>query len=155
MAGMGSVPAPVPDGTAAAAETAAVPEAAPVAPPATAGELAIEVLRAAMTELLRGRNLNEITLGKCRAELAGHFSLPVPPGLNDRKDEVDALTRTVVEELTAGAGDGGAEDFGVEDEAKSKSVYNITLPHPQKEFSADGIPPLVSWEYPKWELSGN
>jgi hypothetical protein len=105
----------------------------PRAPPQlsrAAVEPSTDQLDSAIKNLLRGRDLTVLTLGSVRSELALHFALPVPPGLDARKDEIDELIKAAVVLLTASKNDGG-EDLGEECMARARSVYNITLSCPK------------------------
>ena len=90
-------------------------------------------LRAAVVQLLSGRDLTQTTMRTLRAEVCQHLGL-LPSALDTRGPELQTIATEVVEGECPrqSSPHAGTEDLGEEYARALRMVYNVTCPHPQR-----------------------
>ena len=96
-------------------------------------------LRAAVVQLLSGRDLTQTTMRTLRAEVCQHLGL-LPSALDTRGPELQTIATEVVkgECPRQSSPHAGTEDLGEEYARALRMVYNVTCPHPQRGTAEDG-----------------
>ena len=105
--------------------------------PSKASELKGADIRAAAETLIKGVNMEKLSLKTFRQELCSHFGIP-EDALDERKHEVREIIQAVVQDACDRKAAEDVDDLGEEDACNAKKVYLVTLPHPRQATSQDG-----------------
>ena len=110
-------------------------------------------MRVALTKLLVGRDLTHTSVKGIRHEMAVAFGLP-PDSFDHKKDEIQELCRQIIAVVCErkSVPHLKAHPLGSERIQASRRVYLVTMSHPEKTHSADGVPLRKPGEFSRADI---